>query len=91
MHGFHWQTVCYILCTGLRERVKEANVVQSQGLPFVGREDSHYAFNGTVSFGVTPNTVRDVGSDAKDGREAAVIRRQKKVTQAARGNWWDLV
>lgn len=71
--------------------MKEANVVQSRGLPFVGREDSHYAFNGTVSFGVTSNTVREVGSDAKDGREAAVIRRQKKGTQAARGNWWDLV
>lgn len=52
--------------------MKEANVVQSQGLPFVGREDSHYASNGTVSFGVTPNTIREVGSDAKDGREAAV-------------------
>ena len=83
--------MCYILCTGLRECVKQANVVQSQGLPSVGREDSQYASNGTVGFEVTPTTIREVGSDAEDGREAAVIRRQRKVTQASRGNWWDLI
>ena len=83
--------MCYILGTGLRERVKQANVVQSQGLPSVGREDSQYASNGTASFGVTPTTIREVGSDAEDGREVAVIRRQRKVTQASKGDWWDLI
>lgn len=64
--------MCFIVCAGLRECVKQANVVQSQGLPSVGREDSQYASSGAVSFAVTPTTIRKVGSDAEDGRGVAV-------------------
>lgn len=88
MHRFHWLAMCYIV--GLRECVKQANVVQSQGYLLLEGETVNMP-PVVHGFGVAPATIRERG-------ERVMLRMAERGGCGGRGklpkhqrNRWDLI